>query len=88
MDCLDVKARRIGKDATNKEIKYIYFGWNYITFHDDESEWIKEFVRNLKDYHLVSIGEEWDDIVESYHLNKTDVDCIQIIRGFDDGVRK
>jgi hypothetical protein len=84
MDCLDIKEERIGK-AADKEIKYTYFGWNGVKFYDEEAEWIEQFAKNLKEFHYVRIGESWDDIDEYYNLNNA-VDCIQVIRRFDDYV--
>jgi hypothetical protein len=88
MDCIDIKQERIGKDENDREIKYIYFGWNCAKFYCEDAELIEDFVKGLDEFHYVRIGENWDDLDEHYNLNKTDVDCIQVIRRFDDSVNE
>ena len=84
LDYLDVKQKRVGKNRNHEKTQYIYFGWNYTKFDGEEEEWIKEFILNLCDHHFVRIGEGVTDIEEYYNLNYTTVDCIQIVRGFDE----
>jgi hypothetical protein len=84
LNFLDVKQRRQVTDENNNTFKYVYFGWNCIKFHFAEADFIENFVLMLEEYHIVRIGEELDDIVEYHNLNKSNVDCIQIIRGFED----
>jgi hypothetical protein len=82
MDCIDIKQERIGKADQDKEVKYIYFGWDCVKFYYEEAEFIENFVKDLDEFHYVRIGENLDDIDEQHNLNKTDVECIQIMRGF------
>jgi hypothetical protein len=87
MDKLDIKHKCIGKDDKGNEILYIYFGWNCVKFYYDEAELVENFVKGLDEFHYVRIGENWDDIDEYYNLNKTDVDCISVSRGFYDPIQ-
>jgi hypothetical protein len=87
MDCIDIKQERVGKNTDNNEVKYIYFGWDCVKFYYEEAELVENFVKDLDEFHYVRIGENLDDIDEQYNLNKTDVDCIQVIRGFADPVQ-
>jgi len=87
MASIDIKQERTGKDENDKKIKYIYFGWDNLKWYEGHCEYVDlvhDFLLELDEYHFIRIGENWDDLVEDYHLNKTDVDCIGIIRGFDE----
>jgi hypothetical protein len=86
MDDIDIKIKQIGITPECEKIKYVYFGWNCIRFDDEETEWIEQFVKNLNEFHFVRIGESWDDLDEHYNLNKTNVDCIQVTRCFNDPI--
>jgi hypothetical protein len=81
MEHIDIKTTRTGKDT-----KYIYFGWDCIKFYYEEAEYIENFVKDLNDFHFVRVGEELTDIDEHYNL-QTDVDCIQIVRYFEEEIK-
>jgi len=86
MKGLDIKHECTGYDEDGKETKYIYFGWDYIKWYDCDGliELFEKCLYEFDEYHFVRIGEDLSDIEEHHNLTKTDVDCIQISRHFDD----
>jgi len=80
----------IRKSGDGKE--YMYFGWDcikwYANMSDDdyrEIDDIEEAVYEFDEYQKVRIGEEYSDIEEDWNLKDSSVDCIRIIRAFDEG---
>jgi len=64
---------------------FVYFGWDNLKWSDDEeAEQIEAAVLDCDNYHMVRIGENWDDLDENHNLYDTDVDCIQIVRKFEE----
>jgi len=87
---LDIRQERTGSDEDGNEVKYVYFGWDYIKWYDCDGlvSFIEREILELEDYHFVRIGENWDDLDEYHKLDKTDVDCIGVIRCFDETLEK
>jgi hypothetical protein len=71
----------IRKDSDGSE--FMYFGWNSARCCDEVYE-IESAVSDLDQYHRVRIGEDWTDIDEGWNLGDSDVDCIGIIRNFEE----
>ena len=79
----------IRKSAEGKE--YMYFGWNSIKWYTDmrerdyqELDDVEEAVYGFDEYQKIRIGEEYSDIESDWNLGDSSVDCIQIIRKFDE----
>jgi len=68
---------------------FVYFGLDHVSWdtdftddEDDEKKQIEKAVLACDAYHMVRIGENWDDLDEFYNLNDTNIDCIEVIRKF------
>ena len=68
-----------------KPIQFVYFGWDYIKWGNDELvEAVEDAVFESEYYHFIRIGEEYSDIEESYGLEDAFINCISVVRYFDD----
>ena len=84
---LQVNTTRTGIDfETKNKIEYKYFGWDDIKWYTEFEDvgYIDGFIRELDEVHFIRIGEELDDIKEFYNLERSNVECIGLIRDFEE----
>jgi len=84
-----LEKEEIRKSDDGKE--FMYFGWDRIKWYTDmndsgyqELDDIEDAVRKFEEYHKIRIGESYDDIEEDYSLGESSVDCIGLVRAFEE----